>query len=99
MSMKESGLMESAGSAFVTVPVAALLPMECLIDGKWMPVTNDILERKGLYEICRFSTFRFNPDLFRIQGVQDKASMKVQLITTAGESIPEMEDDLTIALL
>lgn len=91
--------MESAGSAFVTVPVAALLPMECLIDGKWMPVTNDILERKGLYEICRFSTFRFNPDLFRIQGVQDKASMKVQLITTAGESIPEMEDDLTIALL
>ena len=73
--------------------------VECLIDGKWMPVTNDILERKGLYEICRFSTFRFNPDLFRIQGVQDKASMKVQLITTAGESIPEMEDDLTIALL
>ena len=96
-----------SGSAPTELPLSAKFPnvlytgkgVECFVDGKWMPFTAEYIYDDILFNLAfKAQKFRFNPELWAKQGGKGKAEIKVQLMTADGESIPDIERVMEIAV-
>ncbi len=66
------------------------------IDGQWKSMTaNNAQDSRDIYDFATDATFRFNPVLWKKQGGKGTVSLKVMAITTDGETIPEVEREVT----
>ncbi|MBR3441394.1 MAG: Ig-like domain-containing protein [Bacteroidales bacterium] len=66
------------------------------IDGQWKSLTaEDFQDGRDIFETATNTTFRFNPVLWKKQGGKGTVSLKVMAITTDGETIPEVEREVT----
>ena len=73
--------------------------VEYNIGGEWKSLTAEVFQDgRGIFETATNATFRFNPVLWKKQGGQGTVNLKVMAITTEGESIPEVEREVSFAL-
>ena len=70
--------------------------VEYCINGQWKSMTGDNLQdERDIYEAATYAKFRFNPVLWRKQGGKGTVNLKVMAITTDGETIPEVEREVS----
>ena len=73
--------------------------VEYFIDDQWKSVTTDyVQDERDIFECASYATFRFNPVLWKKMGGKGTVNLKVMAITTDGETIPEVERDVTFNL-
>ena len=73
--------------------------VEYNIGGEWKSLTaEDFQDGRGIFETATNATFRFNPILWKKQGGKGTVNLKVMAITTEGETIPEVEREVTFNL-
>ena len=73
--------------------------VEYFIDDQWKSVTTDyVQDERDIFECASYATFRFNPVLWKKMGGKVTVNLKVMAITTDGETIPEVERDVTFNL-
>ena len=73
--------------------------VEYNIGGEWKSLTAEVFQDgRGIFETATNATFRFNPILWKKQGGKGTVNLKVMAITTEGETIPEVEREVTFNL-
>ncbi len=73
--------------------------VEYCINGQWKTLTaEDFRDSRDIFETATNATYRFNPVLWKKQGGKGTVNLKVMAITTDGETIPEVEREVTFNL-
>ena len=73
--------------------------VEYCIGGQWRSLTaEDFQDGRDIFEAATNATFRFNPVLWKKMGGKGTVSLKVMAITTDGETIPEVEREVSYSL-
>ena len=73
--------------------------VEYCIGGQWKSVTaGDFQDGRDIFECASYATFRFNPILWKKMGGKGTVNLKVMAITTDGETIPEVEREVSFNL-
>lgn len=73
--------------------------VEYNIGGEWKSLTaEDFQDGRGIFESAAKATFRFNPVLWKKMGGKGTVNLKVMAITTDGETIPEVEREVSYSL-
>jgi len=73
--------------------------VEYNIGGEWKSLTaEDFQDGRGIFESAAKATFRFNPVLWKKMGGKGTVNLKAMAITTDGETIPEVEREVSYSL-
>ncbi|MBR5660629.1 MAG: Ig domain-containing protein [Bacteroidales bacterium] len=73
--------------------------VEYCLDGQWKSMTDgNLQDGRDIFEAATDATFRFNPVLWKKQGGKGIVDLKVMAITVDGESIPEVEREVSFNL-
>jgi hypothetical protein len=73
--------------------------VEYCIDGQWKSLTVDnAQDARDIFNYATEATFRFNPVLWKKMGGKGTVNLKVLAITTDGETIPEVEREVSYSL-
>ena len=73
--------------------------VEYCIGGQWKSVNaGEFQDGRDIFEAATNATFRFNPVLWKKIGGKGTVNLKVMAITTDGETIPEVERDVSFSL-
>ncbi len=73
--------------------------VEYNIGGEWKSLTaGDFQDGRDIFEAASNATFRFNPVLWKKMGGKGTVNLKVMAITTDGETIPEVEREVSYSL-
>lgn len=73
--------------------------VEYFINGHWKSLTaEDFRDGRVIFETATKASFRFNPVLWKKMGGNETVNLKVMAITTEGETIPEVEREVSFNL-